>query len=41
MDDEFVSLVKAHQGKIWVESAGHDKEKFPGSTFFIKIPLAK
>jgi signal transduction histidine kinase len=34
-------IVKAHQGKIWVESEGHDEEKLPGSTFFIHIPIAK
>jgi signal transduction histidine kinase/DNA-binding LacI/PurR family transcriptional regulator len=34
-------IVKAHQGKIWVESLGHDEEKLPGSTFFIQIPVAK
>jgi DNA-binding LacI/PurR family transcriptional regulator/signal transduction histidine kinase len=34
-------IVKSHQGKIWVESAGHDEDKFPGSTFFIQIPIAK
>ena len=34
-------IVKAHHGKIWVESEGHDEEKLPGSTFFIHIPLAK
>lgn len=34
-------IVKAHQGKIWVESPGYDEEKLPGSTFFIQIPLAK
>jgi signal transduction histidine kinase len=34
-------IVKAHQGRIWVESAGHDEETFPGSTFFIRIPLVK
>jgi signal transduction histidine kinase/DNA-binding LacI/PurR family transcriptional regulator len=34
-------IVKAHQGKIWVESPGYDEEKLPGSTFFIHIPLAK
>jgi signal transduction histidine kinase/DNA-binding LacI/PurR family transcriptional regulator len=34
-------IIKAHQGKIWVESEGHDEEKFPGSTFFIRVPLAK
>ena len=34
-------IVKAHRGKIWVESEGYDEEKLPGSTFFIQIPLAK
>jgi len=34
-------IVKAHQGKIWVESSGQDEEKLPGSTFFIQLPYAK
>lgn len=34
-------IIKAHRGKIWVESTGYDEEKLPGSTFFIQIPLAK
>jgi DNA-binding LacI/PurR family transcriptional regulator/signal transduction histidine kinase len=34
-------IVKAHRGKIWVESPGYDEETLPGSTFFIQIPLAK
>jgi signal transduction histidine kinase len=34
-------IVKAHKGKIWVESPGYDEEKLPGSTFVIQIPLAK
>ncbi|MCL4269671.1 MAG: substrate-binding domain-containing protein [Anaerolineales bacterium] len=34
-------IVKALQGSIWVESTGKDEEKFPGSTFFIRLPLAK
>ncbi|MDX1378909.1 MAG: ATP-binding protein, partial [Anaerolineales bacterium] len=34
-------IVKAHGGKIWVESPGYDEETLPGSTFFIRIPLAK
>jgi signal transduction histidine kinase len=34
-------IVKAHQGKIWVESSGHDEEKMPGSTFFIQVPISK
>jgi signal transduction histidine kinase len=34
-------IVKAHRGRIWVESPGYDEQKLPGSTFFIQIPLAK
>ncbi|MGE5373624.1 MAG: ATP-binding protein, partial [Bacteroidota bacterium] len=34
-------IVKAHRGKIWVESPGYDEERMPGSTFFLQIPLAK
>jgi len=34
-------IVRALQGKIWVESPGRDEEKFPGSTFFVLIPLMK
>jgi signal transduction histidine kinase len=34
-------IIKAHGGKIWVESQGHNEETFPGSTFFIRIPFYK
>ncbi|MCZ2120689.1 MAG: substrate-binding domain-containing protein [Anaerolineales bacterium] len=34
-------IIKALHGTIWVESAGHDEEKFSGSTFFIRLPLVK
>ncbi len=34
-------IVRALQGKIWVESPGYDEEKFPGSTFFVLLPLMK
>lgn len=34
-------IVKALQGNIWVESSGHDEVNFPGSTFIIRLPLAK
>jgi signal transduction histidine kinase len=34
-------IVKAHQGKIWVQSSGQDEEKLPGSTFFIQLPFVK
>ena len=31
-------VVNAHRGKIWVESAGHDEIRLPGSTFFVVLP---
>ncbi len=31
--------VAAHGGKIWVESAGYDEEKCPGSHFHVLLPL--
>ena len=32
-------IVLAHNGKIWVESEGYDEAKFPGSQFYIRLPL--
>ncbi len=32
-------IVEAHQGKIWVESAGFDEKKCPGSQFHVVLPL--
>ncbi|MBN2304906.1 MAG: GAF domain-containing protein [Anaerolineae bacterium] len=34
-------VVDAHGGRIWVESERHDPENFPGSTFYILLPLSK
>lgn len=34
-------IVKAMQGSIWAESEGLDEVNFPGSTFFIRLPLVK
>ncbi|MDQ2692035.1 MAG: HAMP domain-containing histidine kinase, partial [Chloroflexota bacterium] len=34
-------IIKAHRGKIWVESPGYDEETLPGSTFIVQIPVAK
>jgi signal transduction histidine kinase len=34
-------IVKAHGGRIWVESPGCDEVNLPGSTFFIRLPLPK
>jgi len=31
-------VISAHNGRIWVESEGYDKEKLPGSKFFILLP---
>ncbi|MEJ5223429.1 MAG: substrate-binding domain-containing protein [Anaerolineales bacterium] len=32
-------IIRAHKGKVWVESPGYDEEKLPGSTFFVRIPI--
>jgi signal transduction histidine kinase len=32
-------IIKAHGGRIWVESRGYDEETYPGSKFHIVLPL--
>ena len=32
-------VARAHGGKVWVESAGHDEVNFTGSTFYLMLPL--
>ncbi|MEZ4594846.1 MAG: GAF domain-containing sensor histidine kinase [Chloroflexota bacterium] len=32
-------IVEAHGGKIWLESAGHNEETCPGTTFHVLLPL--
>lgn len=32
-------VVQAHNGKTWVESSGQDETNFPGSTFYMWVPL--
>jgi hypothetical protein len=32
-------IIKAHSGRIWVESAGRNVEKNLGSTFYVLLPL--
>lgn len=32
-------IIQAHGGRIWVESAGHDEQTYPGSKFYIWLPL--
>jgi signal transduction histidine kinase len=34
-------IIEAHGGRIWAESEGHDEKNFPGSTFFISLPVEK
>ncbi|MCC6190697.1 MAG: cyclic nucleotide-binding domain-containing protein [Anaerolineales bacterium] len=31
--------VRAHGGRIWVESLGHDEANCPGSTFYLHLPV--
>jgi signal transduction histidine kinase len=33
-------VARAHGGRVWVESAGHDELNFTGSTFYLLLPLA-
>ncbi|RPI88875.1 MAG: sensor histidine kinase, partial [Chloroflexi bacterium] len=32
-------IVDAHQGRIWLESKGHDETKNPGTTVFVRLPV--
>jgi len=32
-------VARAHGGNVWVESSGHDEVNFPGSTFYLQLPL--
>ncbi len=32
-------VARAHGGKVWVESAGHNETNFPGSTFYLQLPI--
>ncbi len=32
-------IVLAHGGKVWVESEGHDEQRFPGSRFYVRLPI--
>jgi signal transduction histidine kinase len=34
-------VIDGHGGRIWVESPGNDPKTFPGSTFYIALPLEK
>jgi signal transduction histidine kinase len=32
-------VAKAHGGRVWAESLGHDEIAFPGSTFILQLPV--
>ena len=32
-------VARAHGGKVWVESSGHDETLYPGSTFHFQLPV--
>lgn len=32
-------VARAHGGKIWVESPGHDEATFPGCIFYLQLPV--
>ena len=32
-------VTRAHGGKVWVESAGHDEVQLLGSTFYLQLPV--
>jgi signal transduction histidine kinase len=32
-------VARAHGGRTWVESPGHDETNFPGSTFYLQLPI--
>jgi len=34
-------VISLHSGTVWVESPGYDPERFPGSTFYVLLPVAE
>ena len=32
-------VARAHGGRVWVESSGYDENHFPGSTFYLQLPV--
>ncbi|HSM56801.1 MAG TPA: hybrid sensor histidine kinase/response regulator [Candidatus Sulfomarinibacteraceae bacterium] len=34
-------IIEAHDGRVWVESEGHDPRNCPGSTFHLLLPLTQ
>ncbi len=33
-------IVEAHDGRVWVESAGYNEQAHPGSNFYIRLPIS-
>ncbi len=32
-------VIESHGGKVWAESSGHNMETFPGTVFYVMLPL--
>jgi signal transduction histidine kinase len=32
-------IINAHQGRIWLESAGHNEQTYPGSTVYVRLHI--
>ena len=32
-------VARAHGGNVWVDSSGHDEVNYPGSTFYLQLPI--
>lgn len=32
-------VARAHGGRVWVDSSGHDETRFPGATFYLQLPV--
>ncbi len=32
-------IVEAHGGRIWLESPGHNEKTYPGTTFYVRLPM--
>jgi len=32
-------IIEAHHWRVWVESAGHDEKNYPGSRFYLRLPM--
>jgi signal transduction histidine kinase len=33
-------VIESHGGKIWAESSGHNMDTFPGTTFYVLLPVS-